>query len=275
MPQTPTNDANSSGAVDPDQTYDLPAGMFRAGEQVEDTYLQMYRKQNGGLVNVPVKFSDIGGTAFFEGDIVLGTADEVLGINDPAPLGIGIIGEEYRWPKGVVPYVTAETVRPRVEAAVAHWMAKTPFTFVERTNETDYLSFARLNGCWSKVGRRGGEQAVSLGLGCGVGAAIHEIGHALGLWHEQSRSDRDQFIQILWENIADDMEYNFDKHILDGADLGDYDFGSIMHYPETAFSINGMPTIKPVNGQSIGQRNGLSLGDISAMKTMYPDLKWP
>jgi len=274
MSQNLTNEENSSSSVNPDTNYDLPAGMFRGGGQVADTHVQMYREKYGQVVNVPVKFSDIDGIAYFEGDIVLGTTDEVVGVDDPGPLGIGIIGEQYRWPDGVVPYVTQEIVRPRVEAAIAHWMEKTPFKFIKRTNEVDYLSFARRNGCWSKVGRRGGEQVVSLGLGCGVGAAIHEIGHALGLWHEQSRSDRDQFIEILWENIADDMEYNFDKHVLDGEDLGEYDFASIMHYPETAFSINGKPTIKTVNGQQIGQRNGLSPGDLSAMKTMYPDLNW-
>lgn len=276
MPQDPTNEANSGGSVDPDGNYDVPAGVFRGGEQVEDTYVQMHR-ENYGLVNVPVKFTDINGTAFFEGDIVLGTTDEVIGVNDPAPLGIGIIGEKYRWPEGIVPYVVVdEAIRPRVETAIAHWMEKTPFKFVKRTGDhADYLAFARRNGCWSKVGRRGGEQVISLGLGCGLGAAIHEIGHALGLWHEQSRNDRDQFIQILWENIADDMEYNFDKHVLDGADLGNYDFASIMHYPETAFSINGQPTIKTANGQSIGQRNGLSAGDVSAIRMMYPDLDWP
>jgi Astacin (Peptidase family M12A) len=274
MPEATTNEANIGGAANPHENYDLSAGMFRAAERVEETYLQMYREKYQTLVNVRVKFGDVGGFGFYEGDILLGTTKEVSGVDDPGALGIGIPGEEYRWPDGRVPYETEEIVRPRVEAAIAHWMEKTPFEFVRRTNEEDYLSFARRNGCWSKVGRHGGPQMVSLGLGCGVGAAIHEIGHALGLWHEQSRSDRDEYIEILWENIADDMEYNFDKHVLDGTDLGEYDFRSIMHYPETAFSINGKPTIKPINGQSIGQRDGLSPGDISAMKTMYPKLNW-
>ena len=68
--------------------------------------------------------------------------------------------------------------------------------------------------------------------------------------------------------------HNFDKHILDGIDLGDYDFGSIMHYRATAFSINGQPTIRVKGGKPIGQRNGLSAGDITAARLMYPNLDW-
>src|SRR4028119_1243115 len=221
MSQEPGNAASpGAGApASPKDNLDLPAGMFRSGEQVEETTLQMYREQYG-LVYVPVKYATVNGMAFYEGDIVLGDTDEVRGVDDPGPKGIGIIGEQYRWPGGVVPYITQEELRPRVEADIAHWMQKTPFRFIERTDEhADYLSFERRNGCWSRVGRRGGLQVVSLGLGCGLGPAIHEIGHALGLWHEQSRHDRDEHVEILWENIADDMEYNFDKHVLAGEDL--------------------------------------------------------
>ncbi len=252
---------------------DLPSGMFRAGNKVESTRIQMDRKKFG-LVYVDIQFTDLDGQAVYEGDIVLGKANDVRGVNDPGEKGIGIIGPEYRWPGGKVPFVTEEALAPRVTAAIAHWQENTPFSFKLRTNETDYLSFKRLNGCWSQVGRRGGEQEISLGTGCGIGAAVHEIGHALGLWHEQSRSDRDNFIEIIRENIIPSQLHNFDMHAQDGEDLGLYDYGSIMHYPATAFSVNGGVTIRAKGGAEIGQRNGLSKGDIAAMKLMYPELTW-
>lgn len=271
-PKDTSSDGVGGGANGGGQ-FDLPAGMFRVGEQVEVTTLQMQRKLFG-LQNVDVKFTDLDGLAVYEGDIVLGETEQVRGVDDPVPLGIGIVGEEFRWPGGVVAYVTEEVLRPRVEAAIEHWRQHTPFRFVEHTDEADYLSFKRLNGCWSRVGRRGGEQVISLGSGCGVGAAVHEIGHALGLWHEQSRSDRDQFIEVVWANIDPAQQHNFDMHVQDGEDLGDYDYDSIMHYPATAFSVNGQATIRAKGGAPIGQRNGLSNGDIAAVKMMYPDLAW-
>ena len=65
------------------------------------------------------------------------------------------------------------------------------------------LYFLDLPSCHSVVGRRGGWQEVGLSDSClqPQGVIIHELLHVLGLWHEQSRQDRDSYIEVLWDNI--------------------------------------------------------------------------
>lgn len=87
------------------------------------------------------------------------------------------------------------------------------------------------------------------GFGCvHVGIAVHEMLHASGFWHEQSRPDRDQFVSIHWENIMPGLENNFARYSraeVDTLSLA-YDTGSVMHYAANAFSKNGQYTIRPL-----------------------------
>lgn len=69
-------------------------------------------------------------------------------------------------------------------------------------NEPNYIHLVRGSGCSSRVGMAGGVQQVSLGRGCvSVGIVEHELMHALGFVHEQSRTDRDQHIRVNYQNI--------------------------------------------------------------------------
>jgi hypothetical protein len=198
-----------------------------------------------------------------EGDIMLGRFD-AGSINYSATLRAGT------WPGCVIPYVIDSQLpnQQRVLDAIKHWEAKTQVRFVKRTNQEDYLNFEDGGkGCWSYIGRRGGGQLVSLAKNCSTGSAIHEIAHALGIYHEQSRQDRDNYVKVLWNNIEQGKESNFNKYQSSrGVDVGSFDFNSIMLYPWNAFSRNGNPTILRKDGSKYtAQRSSLSSGDLAGI----------
>ena len=186
-----------------------------------------------------------------------------------------VLGQRYRWPNGVVPYVIdgdVPDIATRLEPAIRAWNDATPVRLVLRTTETDYIQFRRRNGfaCSSNVGRIGGRQFINLPDTCLVGSVIHEIGHALGLWHTQSRQDRDMFVDVDYTSIRRGDQSQYEPSLTDGDDVGPYPFDSIMHYSEDGFAYPlryAMQTIP--RGITIGQRTSLSPSDIDTITRLY------
>jgi len=186
-----------------------------------------------------------------------------------------------RWENNRV-YYTIDSSLPqqyRVFDAIAHWESKTNIRFLSKTTTTkDYVTFIAGTGCSSALGKIGGQQFIHLGSTCSTGNTIHEIGHAVGLWHEQSRKDRDDYITVHFENIRSDKEHNFKTYTERYGDGDEYtgtlDFSSIMMYPYNAFSNNGHPTITKKDGSIyFAQRDGLSSDDIIGLSKMYPKVE--
>jgi len=147
----------------------------------------------------------------------------------------------------------------------------------KRSSDKWWLEFFYGGGCFSPVGRKywkTGATRISIGRNCNyVDIVQHEMLHALGFPHEQSRTDRDKYVVIYPGRIIQGMEANFAKSKLTASYYfgTPYDYKSIMHYSKTAFSRGGRkPTIerKRYPNTKLGGRVMTKI-DIEELKEMY------
>ncbi|KAJ1354709.1 Astacin (Peptidase M12A) [Parelaphostrongylus tenuis] len=164
------------------------------------------------------------------------------------------------WPTGVNYYfynASSDAVRLFRKAAIL-WGTDTCINFGETYAAEDAIVVIESAGCWSHVGRIGGKQLLSLGAGCeAVSIAAHELAHAMGFYHTQSRHDRDNFITLDVYNIQQGWETQFTKQTPETNYNYNitYDYGTIMHYGATSASANGQPFMKthdPLFLQTLG-----------------------
>ncbi|XP_033506234.2 meprin A subunit beta [Epinephelus lanceolatus] len=209
------------------------------------------------------------GLNLVEGDIVL----------DERQTRNSIIGDQYRWPK-TIPYYMEDDLEINAKGVILkafeQYRLKTCIDFKPWSGEANYISIFKGGGCFSSVGnRRVGKQRLSIGRNCDRIATIeHEFLHALGFWHEQSRSDRDDYVRIMWDHISEGREHNFNTYNdTTSSSLGvPYDYGSMMHYSKNAFRNGTEPTIVtkiPAFSDVIGQRMEFSDSDLLKLHRLY------
>lgn len=267
----------------------LLIGLVPAAGQIEpspETQFGFGPTRQGVFRGQPVYFKVIDGWAITEGDIILGKAEDLEAALDGDRILTGKqlrqksltrTSDTFLWIEMTIPYRLSQGFPEpeRVTEAIQHWEDESDIQFVEWTDEEDFVTFfAAPSGCSSFVGRAGGEQLIVLSTGCNTGNIIHEIGHTIGLYHENQRNDSAEWI-MLFEETTDKRFFsrNFPSIGPAGTDLGDYDFASVMHYGPFFFTNTaGKTTVETVPpGMPIGQREALSPGDLDGVIRLYDE----
>ncbi|KAH3793636.1 hypothetical protein DPMN_147151 [Dreissena polymorpha] len=174
---------------------------------------------------------------------------------------------------GVVQSDTNETIKE----AMNQWSRHTCLHFVPWTDQYDRIIFSPNDTCESFVGRATGPQYIHLDRQkcMTLPIILHEIGHAIGLYHEQMRADRDNYLTVNYEYINQENHNQFDK--LNASEYLDfnkpYDYQSIMHYGKRFFAnpsdAISMEPIDKTYLDIIGEAQHLSFHDVQIVNAMY------
>lgn len=187
------------------------------------------------------------------------------------------------WPSSDIPFGFhegfPENLKKEVLEAVNYFNNETVINFIAADTDIDEdaIVFSLRDGapCSSYLGRVGGLQPIYLNSTCKSQDVLHEIMHALGFVHEQQREDREDLIEVLWDNIEEAFQYNF--AILPDAFVHQYQgsvfrmsLTSVMMYHDEAFAKDGKKSMRVLRDGKIAPiSKGLDGIDKKRLELLY------
>jgi len=230
-----------------------------------------------------VTYDEDGSSTLFEGDIEISDAEQRVALAERGIPGLREVVGKRKWPKssdGIVripykvPHGLSKERRADIAYTVKQFERMTCIKFVPWTNQRKHYVYinADADGCSSPLGMQSSYNNVNFGPDCSWGNLCHEFMHSLGFFHEHTRTDRDQYVTIHWDNIPQDWVHNFYKCDERGDGCNDlkvgYDYGSIMHYGRNLLGKQVISAKKFV-AQTIGQRRAMSVLDVRGIREYY------
>jgi uncharacterized pyridoxal phosphate-containing UPF0001 family protein len=240
------------------------------------------------------------GLPIYQGDIILDHLQPMPGVDvqaaaaqtaldqnsrmpGPTPMSVGVAFPSTLWPKvgGVyqVPYVIAsDGGDANLTSAINQFNSTFPglIQWIARTTQTNYVnidlnSSDQTGECEATEGDANiGAQPMTGSGACTLATILHEMGHEIGLYHEQSRSDRDTYVSVNYNNLILASRGNFDVIQANIQNLTLFDYASVMEYPPFSFSRNGGPAIDSIPaGIPLSNSTGYTAADIEGIERLY------